>query len=132
MIASKQWILNVTTGTQDSNCGQTEETTTTTEDTTTTTEETINSTEEGEENPPNFEKQENSLPIAAIVGGSAAGLVLIAVILVAVWCWKKGKCQQNSSIVEMNSMYGAPEDDYQYAKDQYDTRVTDNNDYYDE
>ena len=29
-------------------------------------------------------------------------------------------------------MYGAPEDDYQYAKDQYETKMIENNDYYDE
>ena len=58
--------------------------------------------------------------------------MLIGVILAGVWCWKQGKCQRNREVVEENDMYGAPGDDYQYAKDQYETKMIENNDYYDE
>ena len=71
-----------------------------------------------------------------IVGISAACLVVL-ILIIAVIVWKMGKCccvchcqKPPSEIVENNELYGAPADDYQYAKDQYNTKTVDNNDYY--
>ena len=84
----KDWILENTEGTQDSNCdGMTE---------TSTQSETSTQKIEGENPSHMSETEADAAPVAAIVGGSAAGLVLIAVILAGVWCWKKGTCQRNT------------------------------------
>ena len=77
------------------------------------------------------------MPIAEIVGGCVAGVVLVGLIMgVTIWFWKKGKCSSckiNTTVVENNVMYGAPQTYYEYDKDAYDTKVVDNNeDYYDQ
>ena len=73
--------------------------------------------------------------VTEIVGGSVASLVFIIVIMiVTVWCWRKGKCdccKKNSTMIEKNEMYGPPADYYQYAKDAYDTKIVDDNYMYD-
>ena len=71
------------------------------------------------------------MPIAEIVGGCVAGVVLVGLIMgVTIWCWKKGKCKRSTTVVENNEMYGAPQTYYEYDKDAYDTKVVDNNNYY--
>ena len=69
-----------------------------------------------------------------IVGGSLAGVVLVALIMgVTIWCWRKGKCsycQRSTTVIEENEMYGAPADYDEYDKDAYDTKIVENNDYY--
>ena len=67
---------------------------------------------------------------AEIVGGSIAGLVLVIFIMAAtIWCWKRDKCSccQSSTVVEENEMYGAAQDYDEYDKDDYDTKVIDDN-----
>ena len=71
-----------------------------------------------------------------IAGFSAAGLIVL-ILIASVIVWKMGKCccvclcqKPSAEIVENNELYGAPADDYQYAKDQYNTKAVDNNDYY--
>ena len=68
--------------------------------------------------------------ISEIVGGSIAGLgLVIFTMVVTIYCWKKGKCPccKNSTVVEENEMYGAPQDYDEYDKDDYDTKVIDDN-----
>ena len=66
-----------------------------------------------------------------IAVAAAAGVAIFLLIIGAV-VWKTGKCNVfKKEIVENNEVYGAPENDYQYAKDQYNTKVFDDNDYYD-
>ena len=71
----------------------------------------------------------NDKDTASAVGGSVAGIVVIALITtVVVWCWRTGKCRDNCNLasVDENEMYGR-EDYYDYHQD---TMVADENDYY--
>ena len=106
--ARKQWILDNTNGTQDSNC-------------------TIDIEPALKSN-----ADEDSLPVDLIAGVSAAALLIAAIIIAGVCCWKKDKCccwRRDSEVVEENEMYG--QGDYaQYDKDAYDTKIVDGNDYY--
>ena len=71
----------------------------------------------------------NDQDTASAVGGSVAGIVVIALITtVVVWCWRTGKCRDNCNLasVDENEMYGR-EDYYDYHQD---TMVADENDYY--
>ena len=66
------------------------------------------------------------IAVAAAVG------VAIFLLIIGALVWKTERCNVfKQEIVENNEVYGAPEDDYQYAKDQYNTKVFDDNDYYD-
>ena len=68
--------------------------------------------------------------ISEIVGGSIAGLVLVIfTMVITIYCCKKGKCSccKNSTVVEENEMYGAPQDYDEYDKDNYQTKVIDDN-----
>ena len=67
-------------------------------------------TESGNEGD-NVEKSStNAVP--AIAGGSAAGFLVIAIIIiVGCWCWRRGKCpRRNDENVEANEIYGGQED----------------------
>ena len=50
--------------------------------------------------------------VPAIAGGSAAGFLVIAIIIiVGCWCWRRGKCpRRNDENVEANEIYGGQED----------------------
>ena len=68
-----------------------------------------------------------------IAAAAAAGVVIFILIISAISAlvWKTERCNVfKQEIVENNEVYGAPENDYQYAKDQYNTKVFDDNDYY--
>ena len=49
--------------------------------------------------------------------------------VITIYCCKKGKCSccKNSTVVEENEMYGAPQDYDEYDKDNYQTKVIDDN-----
>ena len=69
--------------------------------------------------------------VPEIVGGSVAGVVLVALIMaVTIYFWRKGKCRRSTTVVENNEMYGAPQTYDEYDKDAYDTKVVENNEYY--
>ena len=76
-------------------------------------------------------KEPNVEKTSELVGGSIAGLVLVIFTMtVTIWCWKKGKCpccKRNFTVVEENEMYGAPQNYDEYDKDDYDTKVIDDN-----
>ena len=63
----------------------------------------------------------NDKDTASAVGGSVAGIVVIALITtVVVWCWRTGKCRDNSNLasVDENEMYGREDYyDYHYHQD---------------
>ena len=107
----KKWIKENTNGTQDSNC-------------TITTAENPAATTNSREDPNNSDK--DIIPIDFIVGVSAAVILVIATAIVAVCCWKKNKCSRETEVMEGNPDYG---DDY-YDKDNYNTRVLDDCNYY--
>ena len=66
------------------------------------------------------------------VAVAAAAGVAIFILIIGAVVWKTERCNVfKQEIVENNEVYGAPENDYQYAKDQYNTKVFDDNDYYD-
>ena len=75
--ARKEWILENTSGTQDSKCSITT--------TATTTEDPMLAKTQSQ-------SDEDLIPVELIVGVSAAALVLVVSIIVGVGCWKKGKC----------------------------------------
>ena len=61
--------------------------------------------------------------------------MVIIILVGAITCWTKGRrcpnCKRSTEVVEENEMYGEAE--YaQYDQDNYDTRVTDENYYYEE
>ena len=53
--------------------------------------------------------------------------MIIGLLIVVIWCWRKGKCQRNGTITEKNEMYGQAQDYEEYDKDDYDTRIVDSN-----
>ena len=63
----------------------------------------------------------NDKDTASAVGGSVAGIVVIALITtVVVWCWRTGKCRVNGNSVgvDENEMYGREDYyDYHYHQD---------------
>ena len=66
--------------------------------------------------------------ITAIAGGSGVGaVVIVGLLIVVIWCWKKDKCRRNGTITEKNEMYGQAQDYEEYDKDDYDTRIVDSN-----
>ena len=68
------------------------------------------------------------MTIKKIVGGSVADVVLLGLIMaVTIYCWRKGKCERITTVVENNEMYGAPQTYDEYDKDAYDTKVVDYN-----
>ena len=71
------------------------------------------------------------------IAGISAACLVVLILIIAVIVWKMGLCccvchcqKTSTEIVELNELYGAPADDYQYAKDQYNTKTVDNNEYY--
>ena len=79
-----------------------------------------------------------SVPIFDLeIAGISAACLVVLILIIAVIVWKMGLCccvcqcpKTSTEIVDLNELYGAPADDYQYAKDQYNTKTVDNNDYY--
>ena len=73
-------------------------------------------------------KTQSQDSVELIVGVSAAALVVVVSIIVGVCCWKMGKCRRDAEEMEVNPEYG---EDY-YDKNNYDTKVVDECDYYGE
>ena len=72
----------------------------------------------------------SSVPL--IAGVSAGGLLLIAIVTIIIVWYLKDRNSSGVEIVEKNDQYGTREDYYdEYEKDDYNTKVTDNNYMYD-
>ena len=79
------------------------------------------------------QRTEDALCQTTWIAVAAAAGVAICILIIGALVWKTGKCNVfKKDIVENNEVYGAPENDYQYAKDQYNTKVFDDNEYYDD
>ena len=75
---------------------------------------------------------EDALCQTTWIAVAAAAGVAMSILIIGAVVWKTERCNVfKQEIVENNEEYGAPENDYQYAKDQYNTKVFDDNDYYD-
>ena len=72
--------------------------------------------------------------VTLIVGCSLGGFLLIVLSIVIVSRLGIGKCVPflAPAVTEENEMYGVVEDHYQYEKDEYDTKIKENNEYYED
>ena len=79
------------------------------------------------------QRTEDALCQTTWIAVAAAAGVAIFILIIGAVLWKTERCNVfKQEIVENNEVYGAPENDYQYAKDQYNTKVFDDNEYYDD